>query len=481
MQEQGMVRIGELRDQASACLGLAADRIQKDARFVENDRLCLWRLELDSESEVIPREACAVACGILALHSTVGSSPRVERMLVGARESLFDLQQDDGGWTSIQGGPEEIVDSLTLDTYFALQALLMDEGSPESDEKIRKGFEWLLDAVNPSGPGWGFYKGATDSRTLPTTYAIRTLRKRYGDADVRARDAVTSAVDWLLGDVKTPEGAWGQKPGAPPSVVHTAATLMALDAAGFSPYSADMVQGRTWLLEHLDEKEQITEFDYEVYRTNRRTSAREFHARISHTTFPEGFVLQSLMTAGTSILDERLLDLVHVLTTDQKKNGTWPCHERPSHSEPIYAVVDACLALRMFASRVAQQAALLEIVDPLRELTSRTTAMERKIQDIDEAISRSSQRIEQDVARFEEIMGWMRPLIWFFRPLKRYPWILFLLGILAGDVFAIFFLEKPWALDVAGAIYAFGLASLQIYLAIQLGRAKSHTGSGGSD
>lgn len=324
---------------------------------------CRWHLFSDAPNPAL--ETCAIACGITVL-TVCGESPDSE-LLLQAKNSLLYLQQtDSGGWTSwisdrTGRAQSEQEEPLVLDTFYALRALwlLGASGSPE----FQRGLEWLRRAHDPATRAWGFYRGG-DASTLATAYAVTMLSGGYAQSMPVARDVRDGGVEWLLKlQRENGDGGWGRIKGAPSSAVHTALTLRALVDSGFDLHSQPIREGRAWLLENSGDTAETIDAYYTPGRTasGKRTGTRD----IVHVNFPEGIVLQGLVAAGAELLDPQLVAALRRLLDQQDRSGYFKCLSA-HHKQPIYAIMDGCLALAAFVERVEERQAVLEVYERIK-------------------------------------------------------------------------------------------------------------------
>jgi hypothetical protein len=421
-----------------------------------------WHLFLDQPADVI--ESCAVACGITILIAC--GEPLDSEVLRQCRQVLLGLQLPSGGWTSwvpeLTSVPTGAYDEpLILDTFYAVRAL--QQMGDDNAEQLHLGLEWIREAHNASEGGWGFYKGDT-SHTLTTSYAIRVLAKGY-DSNPIARDIVHRGIDWLLSCAKqNNDGGWGKRLGEPSSAVHTALALLALMEAGFDKYSPPVVAGRDWLLTNQLDVEYI--IDYYVTPGKNSLGNRIPSRAINHINFPEGLVLQGLLASGTNLLEPRLLTAVQRIINCQEREGYWKCLHSPK-DQPIYAIMDACLALRPFVDQVERHESVLEVSERIQmhdalliaqtqrydELIQATTSLNSQYQVMQRRIdtlivgveqlndSASQILIKQEITtaqldKLEKGLMLLRPVMWLTRRANKYPLLAVFLIVLIPSLVA---------------------------------------------
>ena len=355
-----------------------------------------WHLFLDQPIDAT--ETCAISCAVVSLLSA--GEPADSILIKSSIDTLLPLQLKSGGWTSWvldveDFEPEELEEPLVIDTYFALQALRA-AGRAASPEYAR-GIDWFRSVHNAAEGGWGFYEGG-HSQTLPTTMAIRTLAAGSNGMDPLLRDVVNRGIEWLLSIQESGgNGGWSQGPSRPSSSVHTALALLAMSAAGYDKYSPPMTAGREWLLDYADERESVIDHYVTPGRTTRgkNTAIRS----ITHINFPEGILLQGAVASGANMLDPRLLGLVEDLLAGQDREGYWKCLHAP-RDQPVFAIMDACLALRAFSDAVQTHEAVLEVSERVQENEAGVGALQataaRTLEEL-ERIRLAVERLQHDV------------------------------------------------------------------------------------
>lgn len=456
--------IRDLKERAEACLQASRIVLQRKAcPFEQKSRkFCTWRLCLEQELGVPEQETCAIACGITTWIICSGVQTKSEALVRQAVELLKNLQrqQKDGGWTSVAPPPGEKEESLALDTHYALAALL-DAGEDRQSESIDNGGQWLVRAANPKG-GWGFlsfeYPQKDDiSYVLPTSYAIRDLSRIYGPRNSVVRDTVDKALHWLVEECRRPTGAYGPRSeGDSESAVHTAAAIMAFTGAGQPPSLSHIKQSVDWLLENLAERNYIDEEGYilPARDKNGQIISGRMRRRISHVTFPEGFLLQGLVSGEADLLDARLLRLVSDLAIAQA-DGCWQCPARPHDERPIYAVMDGCLGLSTFVAEVDKKKDSLYLIADLRNLELSLQRLEKQVENLGEELGTLKRRT-----------AILSPLATMIRNMKEYPLFYVLGGLTVGYlVTALKFIgfENP-KFNVASGLLVLILVLIEVYI-----------------
>ncbi len=156
----------------------------------------------------------AASGGILVAHDSIQSYPEVTGYLIptllewGERERavgfarwLLSVQNTDGSWSDAAG-----MSPYTFDTGQILKGLLAIAPSvPEADAAIRRGCEWLLTQIQPTGrittpdkAHWALPDGGTISENIHL-YALAPLReagRRFGEP--RYIEAVSRALAHYL-------------------------------------------------------------------------------------------------------------------------------------------------------------------------------------------------------------------------------------------------------------------------------------------
>lgn len=346
-------------------------------------------------------ETCAISCAVAALLS-IGDRPD-SSLVTEAMQTLLPLQLPSGGWTSwvnnIDDVTEDPEEALIIDTYFALRALDM-YGIAES-EPFSRGIEWFRGVQDSAAGGWGFHPGG-EPHVLPTSMAVAALSIRGRQNDPTVRDAVNRGVEWLLHHRgRNNEQGWRNRHGQPSSAAHTGWALRALTAAGYDRYSPPVVAAREWLLSHTKDRESIIDH----YVTPGRTSGglRRASRAITHISFPEGIIVHGLLSAGANLLDPRLLVAVEDLILAQEREGYWRCLHAP-REQPIYAVMDACIALRLFVDVVQRHESILEVSERVQQHEATVAQLNTRVEALLAVSNTTLERIT-GVATTLEVVG----------------------------------------------------------------------------
>jgi hypothetical protein len=278
-------------------------------------------------------------------------------------------------------------------------------------------------------------------------------------SDILTSDVIKRGLEWLLSACNH-EGAWGRTAGESSSAVHTSLALMAVVDAGLTRYSTEVVAAREWLLSHLDDRDSIFD-NYDVpHRDDTGKIVGAPRRTINHLNFPGGLIVQGLLTAGTNLLDDRLLRSVEDLISLQDKDGSWTS-KQVAWKQPVYAIMDAVLALSHFIRQVEDRQVYLELMEQLQTIrnemqlgVSRSTDFDLRLSGISESnqavldriasidVSLSElrgsvtkiERLEQHINRIEQGLWLARPfatLSRFCAQFRLFALILFLL-VLAG-------------------------------------------------
>jgi len=408
-----------------------------------------WHLFADQPID--STETCAISCAVTTLIA-IGERPDTP-LISEALRTLLLLELPSGGWTSWINNLDDLAaedpeQPLIIDTYFALYAL--NALGLENSEPFARGVEWFRRAQDAAVGAWGFHPGA-EPQVLPTSMAIVALSFRGQQSEPLVRDVVNRGVEWLLnrqldGEVR----GWSNRENRPASAVHTAWALRALTAAGHDPYSPPIVAAREWLLDHIADRESIIDH----YVAPGRTLAGRVRASraITHINFADGIIVHGLLRAGANVLDPRLLTAVDTLIRAQEREGYWRCLHSP-REQPIYAVMDACIALRLFVDTVQRHESVLEVseriqqheavvtalstasaatVSGLADLNARLDEIIRRLDEQDSrwrALEADTVGVRTSVDRLSVGLAALHPVMWLTRLIARWP-VLTLLVVL---------------------------------------------------
>lgn len=460
--------LDELCSQASEAIGRAAQLLRQGAisiRYRDTPGVH-WYLFLDDPSPNLI-ETCAISTAMLTINT---ADDHQDRALINlATDILLALQNESGGWTSwvntgnLSAQPEA---SLVIDTFFAIRAL--DLVDPRS-EAVARGRNWLCEIQDPASGGWGFYEGGAAS-ILPTAMALRVLGAAApADRTPQFRQAIDRGLQWLFrAQDESPSHAWGRTIGDSPSAVHTAMVLMAFRACGVAVHNFRIERARTWLLEHRDDRARVID----VYNT----PGLDVHGatipsrRIQHVSFPEGIILQGLLASGCALVDPRLLGLVQELVKNQAVLGHWPCLSVAFES-PVFAIMDATLALRAFLEEVNSDSARLEILESLRTLTMEVGTLRASCIVMAESI----ESLKSELTLLRRATAVLKPII-FVRNMPTYWKIaILLLAVAAGAGIATAEASGPTTAIISGATAFVAITITLVTFVVQERHATSET------
>jgi hypothetical protein len=411
-----------------------------------------WKWDLFADQAIDSIETCAISCAVIALSAAGG--PGRSAMADEAAQTLLKLQLPSGGWTSWLTSLDDLADedpeeALVVDTYFALSALHAVE--MDRTEQFARGLDWFREAQDPATGAWGFYPTGRP-QLLPTCMAIVSLchHERTADTHHATRGAVDRGVAWLLSQ-QGPAGspAWPVGAGAGPSAVHTAWALRALIAAGHDAYSPPVVAAREWLLDNVADRGSV--IDHYVTPGLTLAGRRRASRAITHINFPEGIIVRGLLLAGAYLLDSRLLAIVELLIDNQQPDGYWRCLHAPKE-QPIYALTDACTALRLFLDQVREhepslrvseqilehRVAVFELVGRVDTLLAQSAATAARLGEVtvqlddvnrqlaerrgrEQAADAALRQLEGRLVQVNQGLAVLRPLMWFTRLVLRWP------------------------------------------------------------
>jgi hypothetical protein len=464
--------IRELKQKAEECLHSSDTYIRKKAQCLDEGgkRYCIWPLGLEKDRIDAPEETCAVACAVIILTTCGGEVAKSDSLVQAGAALLEKLQQDDGGWPSIPPSTGEQEESLTLDTFFALKALL-EAGRNQKSLSVQRAANWFIEATNPKDGAWGFlsfkYSQRDDnSYVLSTCYAIRALCLIYKHTDRRIHDTVGRALQWLREECRNPDGSYGRssKKGEH-SAIHTASAIIALRNAGWSEYSLEIKASVKWLLENLNECEHVSD-NYVIPLREAEKPIRK-KRDIYHVTFPEGYILQGLIRGGAYLLDSKLLELVKELIDKQKKEAHWQCINRPPEHQPIYAIMDACLGLQAFIEEADKKKDFLDFAEPMMKMRADLDAQIQKI----DSLASDFTIIKKDVQAIQKRTAVLKKFESLKRHLRKFAFsyiflVSFVVYLFAGLLGYHHFKDLKTA-GILGVITLF-IALTQIFLAERL-------------
>lgn len=222
----------------------------------------------------------------------------------------------DGGWAVNTSGGVPVTECTALVGWMLGGARsFLAAGGPD----LGRALAWLVGNQNPDD-GWGSMRGQP-SRTWLTAFAVRAI------AQLSPRhEALQRGVEWLTGPAVTSEGAWGEKPGSPPTLTHTAFVLATLVEAGVSLDDPVIVKGYRWL-EGKVQPRQLHDPDarmesYNVEACGPDGSTRTWVSVVWHPGLP--FAVSALVRGPVGLASTAVFTAVRTIVAAQAQDGRWP-------------------------------------------------------------------------------------------------------------------------------------------------------------
>ncbi|SHN47111.1 prenyltransferase/squalene oxidase repeat-containing protein [Cryptosporangium aurantiacum] len=208
----------------------------------------------------------------------------------------------DGGWAVNTSVGRPVTEATSLVTWLLHRARL--DFTPDGPD-LRRACRWLIANQNSDG-GWGSFRGQP-SRIWLTAMAIRALTSLEP-----FESGVQSGVEWLLRNRDPLTRAWGEVPGGPPTVTHTAivvTTLADVQSGGRRGDVTDaLAAGYAWLAgnvrtSRIDDEDARTE-EYNVSWAGEGSTGFTWQSTVWHPSLP--YALSALTRAPDGVR----LDLV---------------------------------------------------------------------------------------------------------------------------------------------------------------------------
>jgi hypothetical protein len=237
-----------------------------------------------------------------------------------ARQISSSEKKLDGGWAVNTSFGLPLTEATALIArILARNRLTFMPGAPN----IGRAHSWLVHNQNTDG-GWGSFFGHS-SRVWLTAMAVRAMAEldSYGSA-------LRRGVQWLVDHRDPTTLSWGEVPGGPPTVTHTAFVLTALvDGGAFRVDRAVaevVVRGYDWLQSHLDTS--VVHDDaarVESYNLACKLASGApvtFHSTVWHPSLP--YSISALMRHPIGAEPSLLAGAIRTLIAKQLPDGRWP-------------------------------------------------------------------------------------------------------------------------------------------------------------
>jgi len=231
-----------------------------------------------------------------------------------AKQVKANLAELDGGWPINTSYSMPVVESTAwVARLLGSPGLGLRKECPSS----AAAFRWLQLNQNSDG-GWGSLKNQP-SRVYLTALAIRALAALNPIGDEITREGVR----WLLARRDTTSGAWGVTPTSRPTVMHTAAALLAIAEARV-PISVSLDQSYDWMLEHLEPSSLWDSLSTtESYNVEAITSGQSvtWHNSLPHYATP--FAIQALLVRDPARFPMKGATALKTVLDKQLPSGNW--------------------------------------------------------------------------------------------------------------------------------------------------------------
>jgi hypothetical protein len=219
---------------------------------------------------------------------------------------------------------------------------------------VRRAIGWLVHNQNEDG-GWGSFSGQA-SRVWLTTMAVHALGELGSGTE-----ALRRGVTWLIRARDPQTHGWGERPGTPATVTHTAYALIALTESGAAKTEDAVAQavsaGYQWFLATVDttsiHDDHARMESYNVTRSSPDGSPVTWQSTIWHHGLP--FAIGALVRQPGSIRFDLILDAVATLRQTQLPDGRWPGADS-STAASVWTVWPFLEALADVAARIPLRA-----------------------------------------------------------------------------------------------------------------------------
>ena len=356
--------LGQLEASARDSLDGASRYLRRGFRIIDASEAAAiggWTQFLNEADK--PPSVTGTSHGILALlacHELPDSN-----VVKSATRFLAARQCADGGWTK-----PSLHDkcSLTRISGLALRALL-DSGFHHSSPTVQRGVQWLLQAQNDDG-GWGNVAHDSDSDVTSTSFALQAMTRVVGIAQA-GRDVIRKGQAWIT-DARNGDHSWGYTKDKPGTVAHTSEAIDGLLACGRNP---GMLRPTTeWLTQHVSEEDQFNERYLIPHEPCAGTS-------VIWTQCSKERGLVALLALGTNVIAPAVLGTVSDILSRQVDATYWKT-EAFHDAEPIWAVKEAVVALRLFQDRVERDRAAVVLSEEMVSIRKQLDAVQLNVNEL---------------------------------------------------------------------------------------------------
>lgn len=364
MQKSILEDLSRLEDAARNALESARRYLNRTFRVieVENKPKSGGWTQFLTETDKLP-SSTGTAHGILALLASY-DSVNSEAVILSIR-FLESCQCEDGGWTKPSLHNKC---SLTRVTGLCLRALL-DSGFTPSSSTIQKGVEWLQRGQNTDG-GWGNTAMDGQSDVTSTGFALQAMAKIAGLSQ-SGGVSIQRGQAWLL-NARNADGSWGHTNDKHGTVAQTSEAIDGLLACGQSPSS--LKQTELWLEQRVGNEAQFSE----RYLIPAGPSAKE---SVIWTQVSKERGLIALLSLNSNPTSLHVINAVNDILSRQVAGTYWRA-EAFHNSEPIWAVKEAVVALRLFLNRAESNRASLVLSEEIAVLHQELSGAQQQIQEL---------------------------------------------------------------------------------------------------
>lgn len=307
-----------------------------------------------------PPSSTGTSHGVLSLLAC-GEPPDSE-IITSAKRFVVICQCEDGGWSK----PDlHNKCSLTPITGLSLRALL-DSGAHQSLAAVQNGIKWLINAQNDDG-GWGNTTRDTESDVTSTSFALQAMTRVVGLTQ-QGRDSIRKGQTWLT-EARNTDHSWADAREKPGTVAHTSEAIDGLLACGHNP--ASLRPTMEWLHQHVLHATQFNERYLIPDGPCRGTSVIW-----TQVSMERGLI--ALLALGSNLVAEPVIHAMNDVLSRQV-NGTYWRADAFLDAQPIWAVKEAAVALRLFLNRVERDRASVVLSEELVGLRKDLAAVQQQI------------------------------------------------------------------------------------------------------
>lgn len=309
------------------------------------------------------------AHGIISLIA-LGESLDSEAIALASR-FISNNVRPEGGWSK----PDLFNHcSLTRISCLALRALL-NVGETFKSSVVVSGIAWLIKAQNHDG-GWGNMANDQLSDVTSTSFALQVFSHIIGLCP-EGKKAIDQGKTWLL-KIKNPDHSWGYNAGKKGTIAQTSEAIEGLLACGVD--RSALISTHEWLVRNIHEDSQFVE----RYLIN-TPSLKDMSIIWTQVSRERGLI--ALLRLGSSVTGPEVINSVRKILDRQVNHTYWRSETHPD-SEPIWALKEAVISLRLYYDILERDRTAIALSEDLSRLKSDVYSLSARVTRLEDTINR---------------------------------------------------------------------------------------------